>query len=120
MAIKICTDIEQSERLIKLGLDTNTADMYRWSHNGQWFVSPLSEGGYNFGSNTDKLCWSLSALLKLMPRKAAIYKDEQRYTCEILAVGGDGGIYSNPLDAAFGTVVWLIEHDYIKTKECER
>lgn len=115
METKICTDMEQAERLIKLGLDTNTADMYCWENNGQWFVSPLAEGGFNVGSNNDKLCWSLSALLELMPRKAAIYKDGQRYTCEILAVGGDGGIYQNPLDAAFGTVVWLIEHEYIKT-----
>ena len=115
MATKICTNIEQSERLIKLGLDTNTADMYRWYYNGQWFVSPLAEGGFNVDSNNDKLCWSLSALLKLMPRKAAIYKDEERYTCEILQVG-DGGIYSNPLDAAFGMVVRLIEYEYIKTK----
>ena len=115
MATKICTDQEQSDKLIELRLDTNTADMYRWEHNGQWFVSPLAEGGFNVGSNNDKLCWSLSALLGLMPRKAAIYKDRQRYACEILAVGGDGGIYSNPLDAAFGTVVWLIEHKYIKT-----
>lgn len=59
--------MEQSERLIKLGLDTNTADMYRWEHKGEWYVSPLAEGGYNVGSNNDKLCWSFTALFSLLP-----------------------------------------------------
>lgn len=67
MKEKICTDMEQSERLIKLGLDTNTADMYRWEHKGEWYVSPLAEGGYNVGSNNDKLCWSFTALFALLP-----------------------------------------------------
>ena len=67
MKTKICTDQEQSDRLIELGLDTNTADMYRLEHNGEWFVSPLAEGGFNVGSNSDKLCWSFTALFALLP-----------------------------------------------------
>ena len=60
---KICTSIEQSKRLIELGIDVNSADMV--------FHKNL-DGTYNLRVVDNVLkydipAWSLSALLELMP-----------------------------------------------------
>ena len=68
MNTKICTDIEQSEKLIEFGIDVNTADMchrFRWS-NDSFILLPCAEKARE--PITDDIpAWSLSALLKLMP-----------------------------------------------------
>ena len=72
---KICTSIEQSKKLIELGIDVNTADM----HYSTWTI--LNEGEYilspNQGETIEELqedygnqvipAWSLSALINLLP-----------------------------------------------------
>ena len=60
---KICTSIEQSKKLIELGIDVNSADMV--------FHKNL-DGTYNLRVVDNVLkydipAWSLSALLELMP-----------------------------------------------------
>ena len=60
---KICTSIEQSKRLIELGIDANSADMVYHKN---------LEGTYNLRVVNNILeydipAWSLSALLELMP-----------------------------------------------------
>ena len=80
---KICTSIEQSKKLIKLGIDVNTADM-RYGYIAPYeFSDRKYDGGYdmipyhkdffdrcsNFSADEydDELpCWSLSALIELM------------------------------------------------------
>jgi len=54
---KICTDTKQSQKLIELGIDVNTADMC-WQNNE-----------FPIGFNDDDAipAWSLSALLDLLP-----------------------------------------------------
>lgn len=72
---KICTSIEQSKKLIELGIDINTADM----HYSTWTI--LNEGEYilspNQGETIEELqedygnqvipAWSLSALIQVLP-----------------------------------------------------
>lgn len=60
---KICTSIEQSKKLIELGIDVNSADMVYHKN---------LEGTYNLRVVNNILeydipAWSLSALLELMP-----------------------------------------------------
>ena len=66
---KICTSIEQSKKLIELGIDVSTADML-WTYD--FVVNDIN--GLNVISEqlkpeeNDIPAWSLSALLGLMPK----------------------------------------------------
>lgn len=60
---KICTSVEQSKKLIDLGIDVSTADMC-WHRN--------SDGTYSLGIDDTVLqddipAWSIPALLELLP-----------------------------------------------------
>ena len=60
---KICTSIEQSKRLIELGIDVNSADMvYHKELNGTYNLRVVDNV-----LKYDIPAWSLSALLELMP-----------------------------------------------------
>ena len=65
---KICTSIEQSKKLIELGIDINTSDMY-WSMYIPdlpiLFPYPITDCD-NYENKIS--AWSLSALLDLMPK----------------------------------------------------
>jgi hypothetical protein len=72
MNTKICTDIEQSKKLIKLGLDVNTADMchrFTWS-NGSFILLACAEKARE-PITGDIPAWSLAALLGFI--KSEIY-----------------------------------------------
>ena len=60
---KICTSIEQSKKLIELGIDVNSADMvYHKELNGTYTLRVVDNV-----LKYDIPAWSLSALLELMP-----------------------------------------------------
>ena len=60
---KICTSIEQSKRLIELGIDVNSSDMvYHKELNGTYSLRVVDNV-----LKYDIPAWSLSALLELMP-----------------------------------------------------
>ena len=68
---KICTSIEQSQKLIELGIDVNTADI---------IYNVLDESYIRHDTSIDKYhrpAWSLSALIELMPFQ--IIEDNKRY-----------------------------------------
>ena len=88
---KICTNIQQSKKLVGLGLNVNTADMhYTYRH---WEIDEETVGsqsdayiGFNLGfyygvDNGETYhyipAWSLTALLKLMPFH--IIENNERY-----------------------------------------
>ena len=123
---KICTDIKQSKKLIELGIDVNTADMF-WEllYDDKRRCIPLSP---LYKSYDDVLyvrqwtepAWSLTALLGLMPN---IDKFEPRIEKSLLDADKHnpyGCVYSdgsyalhfyyadNPLDAAFEMMRWLL------------
>lgn len=121
---KICTDIEQSKKLAEF-LPIESADMY-------YFLDPTPAGNiyhltvqrvdvgiknlpqYDEG---DIPCWSLSALLKLMPKSIISTPNplSTNYCCRNIEF--DIEFYAdNPVDAAFEMVCWLKEnkkHDSI-------
>lgn len=60
---KICTSLEQSKRLIELGIDVNSADMvWHKKLNGTYSLRVVDNV-----LKYDIPAWSLSALLELMP-----------------------------------------------------
>lgn len=110
---KICTDIDQSKKLIELGIDINTADML-WTYdfmvndiNGLNVISELLKPEEN-----DIPAWSLTTLLKLIPKSMISTPNplSTNYCCR--NVEFDMEFYAdNPVDAVFEMVVWLKENN---------
>lgn len=121
---KICTSQEQSQKLIELGIDVNTADM---------LYNVLGESYVRHDTPIDKYhtpAWSLSALLELMP--SYLFEFERGIDFNIYPnLNGKGWHCSympnniedmkkdkfkqitngdNPVDAAFEMVCWLKEN----------
>ena len=111
MTNKICTSIEQSKKLIELGIDVNTADMYWWSSGKRYYIEAMDDGDFNEEEGHIR-AWSLSVLLKLIPPGNVLLRDalSRKYKC-INTVDSD--YYDNPLDAAFEMVCWLKENEKI-------
>lgn len=135
------TTVEQSKRLVELGLDPSTADMW-WSRctitdfgdndlKVSYAVTPCNISQFK---NTDKdiPCWSLTALLELMP--PYLFEFERGIDLNIYRnLNGKGWHVSympnnindmkkdkfrqitngNLIDAAFEMICWLIEQKRI-------
>lgn len=135
---KICTDIRQSKKLIELGIDVNTADMYYMYRH--WEIDENTIGSQSdafIGFDLDFYCgadnsktyhyipaWSLSALLDILAKETrnidedghvvlSSYKGNWWNISPINCV--DEGIKGSkdPLDAAFEMVCWLLENKKI-------
>lgn len=119
--MKICTTIEQSKKLIELGIDFETADMM-WIIDGvnkpYLVVTDINENLH------DTPAWSLSMLLKLIPSDdiADEYyvETESHSDCYMVRYKNcwDGDIHSeyskeSLLDAVFEMIVWLKENKKI-------
>lgn len=94
---KICTSIEQSKKLIGLGLDANTADMfYMYRH---WEIDENTIGSqsdasigfdsdFYYGADNGKTyhyipAWSLTALMNLLPSEFTTENEFGKYKYEI-------------------------------------
>ena len=101
---KIGTDINQSKKLIELGLDINTADMF-WLITDKPRIHILMEDLKNYSRWDCMPAWSLSALLVVLPYPqlskdklgsgkegwmVSVYPDNCRY---------DSCWHDNPIDA---------------------
>lgn len=140
---KICTSLEQSRKLIELGVDVNTADMYWWSSGKRYYIEAMDDGDFNEEEGHIP-AWSLSVLLKLIKSEIygeTIYGDAITYKVDFrkykftndvdlyqIAYGSykwyeDGshtwsdmintGEKEDPIDAAFEMIVWLKENSKI-------
>lgn len=128
---KICTDINQTKKLIELGLDIDSADLTVLDlpiQNGDRFKFIQNKlPGDMFPSITDgkseKIpAWSLTALLELMPDVINLnginYRQQEFktkdsfcycYADERFPVSFQG----QPVDAAFEMVCWLKQNNKI-------
>lgn len=139
----ICTSIEQSKKLIELGIDINTADMFLAVNGTIPVVSKYIDDGLVTADDTAIPCWSLAALMKLLPSEFTTENEFGKYKYEIkirkykftdnvdiyqIAYGNykwyeDGshswkdmintGQKEELLDAAFEIVCWLKKEEYI-------
>ena len=118
---KICTSLEQSQILIELGIDADTADI---------IYNLFDESYIRNDTPIDKYhtpAWSLSALMELMPK---LYDEDDINDggCQpVLCKGFDNNMwhvvyretiygtdwYCDPIDAAFDMVCWLLENKKI-------
>ena len=134
---KICTSLEQSKKLVELGIDVDTADM-RYGYIAPYEYSDrMYEGGYdevpypkdflkknpNFSENDydgEFPAWSLSALLELIPTSIDEYTEDfsqlELTKCSVSYVYANGNLRKgflkdNFLDAIFEMIVWLKENN---------
>lgn len=134
--MKHYTTIEQSKKLLKLGLNPESADMHYLFEN--YITQPIIkiEVGYNKDEEEACLeddfaseyipCWSLGALLEVMPEHIFSEDRIKNYT-PVLHIGEKNVVWyqhmneflhiehaDTPIEAAYSTVVWLLENGYIK------
>lgn len=105
--MKSYTDIEQSEKLVEI-LPLESADMYYWCG------EDLRVGGYKaIDMDYDIPCWSLAALLSVLPEGIIenyyapyLQKENGKYS---IAYGDDEllCIADNPVDACYEMILKL-------------
>lgn len=122
---KICTSLEQSKKLLELGIDVSTADMccslFTVITNGDKKIKqvllPTSYERITKQLAPDFIerqpTWSLSALLELFDDKAGIAKEYRTWFAYDNGKSHCSKHFNNPLDAAFEMVVWLKENGKI-------
>lgn len=140
--MNIATSIEQSKKLLELGIDSKTADMW-WNFYsitydfGTAMEVPLKEpmlSNFNWFNKENNIpAWSLSALWKLLPLSIKVNEIEYYQT---VGRGGTGAYTfeymnphkepwevdywlhctskSNPIDAVVEMIEWLIENKHLK------
>ena len=130
---KICTSIEQSKKLIELGLDVNTADMFWDLLDGDEPDEKIPNccwDRFDITINEFVPAWSLSALLELNPFQ--IIENNNRFTFyQVKGFNKQGETYrfgyktnnnsflfetswhNDVIDATFEIICWLKENNKI-------
>lgn len=111
---KICTSLEQSKKLIELGIDRNTADMYYSC--GAVVPDVMTSSKQDYKCYT--VCWSLAALFNLCPtingKQPILTRGKLTrlwycyYEDEI-----DTQTYDNPIDACYEMIIRLKEMNFL-------
>ena len=127
----IATTIEQSKRLLVLGLDIKSADMCLCkTAQDTWFLCAGTPGEYDAHTVP---AWSLSALLNVMPKNtnetyhlfsSMMANQLGSWVCDRSKYYIDTNGYNkndyecfksdNPITAAYEMVCWLLEQGFIK------
>ena len=134
---KICTSIEQSKKLIELGIDINTADIIYTTFYGKISKNlPMPREAYDILKcpiDGDKCvpAWSLTALLGILPLHLIVNGDVYKFGMskgfnkngETYAIKYNifnttfylhlTNFYNNPIEACVEMIVWLKENGKI-------
>ena len=121
---KICTDLKQSRKLVELGIEPNTADMYFEPSVGfRTEPSEIKVGDIKYAHPRSVPAWSLSALLELMPITCDVIKDfHNLYYCSNKFADNSFDNWhlttacKTSIDAAYEMVCWLVKNGYINAK----
>ena len=107
---KICTSQEQSKKLIELGIDTTTADMF-WDT----LSAKNPEAQVNNHHLVDEYddwyrvpAWSLSALMNLLPSEFEYFETTYKIDIRKYALTDDVDIYQ----IAYGNYRWYEDGSY--------
>lgn len=108
------TTIEQSRKLLELGLDPKSAD-FAWVGEDGCFVKSSS---YEV-EDTETPAWSLEALIDALPSGTAFIHTCRLGYCVSFCAGAwihyENTSYSNSLiNQVFELVVWLFENGYMR------
>lgn len=108
---KICTSVDQSQRLIELGIDVNTADMYWWTTSSRYYIEAMDDGDFNEAEGHVP-AWSLSILFNMLPKSAYLERGSSTELCRVnLPVELKcSDWYLDPIDAVFEIMCWLKEN----------
>lgn len=102
------TTKEQGRRLVELGLDTRTADMFYWCGAG------IRIGGYKaMDLDLDIPAWSLDALLKVIPCPYQMTRERDGAVQFMLLTVLRHDTFDTELEAVYSMVVWLLENDLL-------
>ena len=129
------TSIEQSKKLLELGLSPESADICyqavtRYSDPADgYYDSTIKRSSLDMGYEDDIPCWSVAALRNLIPvgikmnDETVLFKNHNRIDkswvyyfiteSDNVAVQFTG----SDLNAAYEMIVWLLENDYIEKGE---
>lgn len=128
------TTIEQSKKLLELGLNPDSADMFYNEEPDECYPKDIvdtkypmviREGQKHYLKEYGVPCWSLGALLEIMPEidnQLPSLRKYKNYYCvvysDITTRLGDSQWQNGktPAEAAYNMVVWLLENGYL-TKE---
>lgn len=116
----IATTLEQSRKLVELGVNPETADMSWAGYSfGRLYLRAMPIKGYPEELSP---AWSLSALLKMIPNVSLYIKSNHLWGCAATWGTPDefGDCphclkedYDSPIEAAYYVVVWLKGNNYI-------
>lgn len=112
MNTKHYTTIEQSKKLLEVGMNPETADMIYTMVNGRCTpfirVETIDEL-----EEDDVLCWSLGALLDII-KPFNYHLTQNTQGNYIISTSFNAWINSELLNALVDMVVWLLENGFIK------
>jgi len=115
--IKSYTSLEQSKKLTEI-LPIESADMkYPYFGNAEWGETPRFGEPLEYSGNKDKPCWSLAALLGVLPKidnyRLEIRHIDNNYCCCYTERNNVGDLYwyyaDNPVDACYEMIIKLHE-----------
>ena len=116
------TSIEQSKKLLELGLSAESADMcYLVIAEDEYSQYPVVEDKDDMLKELP--CWSLGALMEMIPYYSVIaYTSESSiiditYTANPVIHMTHREIGDSPIEAAYNMGVWLLVNGYIKKGE---
>jgi hypothetical protein len=125
----IATTIEQSKKLIELGLNEKSADMVyqcigfsihstKGYHDFKYRLRTKEDHEHSHAEEFDIFAWSLSALLKMLPFPTLcqeMYGGAIVWRCYITLIEDNTQhmslIQENPINAAFDCLVWLLNSE---------
>lgn len=112
MKTKNCTSLEQSEKLIELGIEPTTADMYFEPSVG--FCTEPSEikvGDIKYAHPSSIPAWSLTVLLNILPSATLDSSNDHYYRIHCMKKYTEW--YDNAIDACIEMIIWLKENGKI-------
>ena len=109
---QVCTDKNQSERLLSLGLKKETADMYWVNHLDLWMPVMLLYEDRPLDNN-DIPAWSLHRLIEMIDNECVIHLDNFTIAGRLFEV------YDNLFDNIISCIEWLIKKGYFPKEYLE-
>ncbi|MBP3732432.1 MAG: hypothetical protein J6I84_04225 [Bacilli bacterium] len=110
---RISTSLEQSRKLLELGLDPSTAD-FQYINGDPENLHPNSDKH----DEDDIVAWSLGALKKQIPVGIKVQDKTELFTCHnridgtwVYSFGDYIQFTGSDIDAAYKTVAWLLKKD---------
>lgn len=112
------TTIEQSKKLLELGIDIETADMCysREMYDGETQLPMIIAEGFEVNWTKYLPCWSLSALLDVI--KDFSFQTIGDYYLLVNEKHSHCIDSKSKIDACFKMVCWLLGNNFIKKDKC--